>query len=136
MYKWFNGKWQMRMLACVIGLVVAFSGGAITGQVPTNTILTIKNANGAVLSGVTYPDAFLIAFKDSASKTEMIDAFASAYGYQATINGSPNPQTKLLFAAEKLNGYLRDIYRAEQIRTAAATASATAAATADTKFPQ
>lgn len=45
---------------------------------------------------------------------EIVDAFASAYHYQATIDGQPNPETKVAFARRMVRQYIKDIYISEK----------------------
>lgn len=49
---------------------------------------------------INIPDAVL---------PRVINAFAAMYGYQATINGQPNPVTKPQFAKQKVIEYVRRV---------------------------
>lgn len=104
------------------------------GQIPTK-LFDVKNGNGAVHSGTTYPDATLIAYKDSVSKSAIIDAFADTYGYQATINGSPNPQNKQAFFNQTLQNFIKGIYKTQKSQVAQNAARVTAEAAADAELP-
>lgn len=46
--------------------------------------------------------------------SEIIDVFATAYNYQATVNGQPNPESKAQFTRRMVRQYIRDIYIAEK----------------------
>lgn len=52
----------------------------------------------------------------AAQITRIVNAFATAYGYQATINGSPNPQTKVDFAMDKISSYIQEITSSEELK--------------------
>jgi hypothetical protein len=45
---------------------------------------------------------------------EIVDAFASAYRYEETIDGQPNPESKAAFARRMIKNYIRDIYISEK----------------------
>lgn len=47
--------------------------------------------------------------------TILADAFAQQYGYQATVEGKPNPQSKLDFALDKVRGYVKEVIKAHVI---------------------
>jgi hypothetical protein len=47
-------------------------------------------------------------------RTRIANSFASAYGYQATINGSPNPQTKADFAADRVVDFIKNVVAGEE----------------------
>jgi hypothetical protein len=51
---------------------------------------------------ITIPDAYAAA---------ILDAYCETYGYQATINGQPNPQTKLQFARAHIRSIIADAYQ-------------------------
>lgn len=72
---------------------------------------------------VTVPDAVL---------QRVLDAFAAAYGYQATIDGSPNPETKAQFARRMVRQYVKNTVVAHEAEQAAITARQTAADAANT----
>ena len=125
-------------------LVLAFGAGTFT-QVPTK-LFDVRNGNGLTLDAVTYPRATAIVFRDNAAKNKVMDAFASAYGYQATIPNPnagqegqpatiPNPQTQQAFFNQQITRYIRDIVRSEEIKAAAKTAGDNAAATVDADLP-
>jgi DNA-directed RNA polymerase specialized sigma24 family protein len=100
-------------------------------------LFDVRNGNGCVDSdGTAYPRATLIVFKNNAAKDGVIEAFASAYSYQATIDGKPNPQSVQAFFHQKIQQHIRDIYRAAKTSAAAATAIATAAANAEAELPE
>lgn len=109
--------------------------------IPTK-LFDVRNGNGVVDSGTTYPYAITIVFKDKASHDAVIAAFASQYGYQATIPDPANPgqtianpQSTKQFAMAKLTQYIKDIYRADAVTSATKTAGSTANATVDGVVP-
>lgn len=127
-------------------LVLAFGAGTFT-QVPTK-LFDVRNGNGLTLDAVTYPRATVIVFRDNAAKQKVMDAFSSAYGYQATVPNPnpdndpntndqtiPNPQSQQAFFNQQLTRYIRDIVRSEEIKAAAKTAGDNAAATVDADLP-
>jgi hypothetical protein len=57
---------------------------------------------------------------DSSTLQRVVNSFASAYGYQATINGQPNPQTKGDFAADQIIAYIKNIVQGEETKAAQA----------------
>ena len=54
----------------------------------------------------------------AAQRTQIANAFASApaYNYQPTINGAPNPQSKIDFAVEKIAEHIRDVVKSEELK--------------------
>lgn len=77
-------------------------------NVVLDKLFDVRNGNDADRNGTQYPHAILIAFKDSAAKAEVIEAFAKMGSYQDTINGQPNPQSKNQFFRHELQRYIRD----------------------------
>lgn len=53
--------------------------------------------------------------------SELLDAFATEYGYQDTIGGQPNPQTKAQFAKSKLIEFMKSVYKSSKIKAGSAT---------------
>lgn len=51
---------------------------------------------------VTYPDNL---------QTDLRDTLAIRFGYQETINGQPNPQTKAAFVQQQLNIHFKDFIK-------------------------
>lgn len=53
-------------------------------------------------------------------QVDLRDTLASAFNYQTTINGQPNPETKAAFVQRKLNenfvGYIKRTYKAEKLK--------------------
>jgi hypothetical protein len=47
-------------------------------------------------------------------RQKIADAFADMYGYQATVNGSPNPQTKADFAADRVVDYIKSVVNSRE----------------------
>lgn len=69
----------------------------------------------------------------------MFDAFAGAYGYQATIkdaegNDIPNPQTKPQFAKEIVKRFCKEVVQAYEAGKAAEAARKTAAEKASSEI--
>ncbi len=46
-------------------------------------------------------------------------AFGVAYGYQDTINGSPNPESLAQFTRRRVIEYIKDVVRAHEAQSAA-----------------
>lgn len=132
--------------------IVAILGGTLTSAQAPTKLFDVRNGNGIVDNGVTQAQATYIVYKDQPAKQKVLDAFVSAYGYQATVPNPafdsskpvdaqtnpqtiPNPQSKQAFFNRQLTAYIRDIVRSEAIKTAAKTASDSAATTADSDLP-
>lgn len=105
-------------------------------------LFDVRNGNGIVDAGTTYPQATVIVFKDKAAKDAIIEAFAAEYGYQTTVADNdrprqtiPNPKSKQAFMNEKLTDFVRDVYRAHKLKTAEAAAKKTAGDAADAELP-
>lgn len=118
-----------------------FIGAVCAAQAP-NRLFDVRNGNGTIDGATTYARAVVIPFKDAASEQKIIDSFATAYGYQATIADPanpgqtiPNPQSKKQFFMRQLTRYINDVHRAEVVKTAAKTAGEGAGATADGELP-
>lgn len=100
-------------------------------------LFDVRNGNDAADKDKTiYPAATLIVFRDAAAKTKIIQSFCDAYGYQATINGAPNPQSKQAFYTQKITEYVKDIHRSVEIKTATDLAAKTAKDAVDTDLPE
>jgi hypothetical protein len=100
----------------------------------TKVMKTIRHIIYGLILGVTISVAFqahagIASFKAdlltavqsnflAADRARIANAFASAYGYQATINGQPNPQTKGDFAADQLVNYVKNIVLSEEAKAA------------------
>lgn len=121
----------MRKILSLFAILFALS---ITAQTPTK-LFDVRNGNGIVDGANVQAFATYIAYKDSTSKNKIIDAFADAYGYQATIEGQPNPQSKQQFFNAKLTAYIRDVYKAQQVSVAEKAARDSAGTTADGELP-
>lgn len=53
----------------------------------------------------------VIDFPDSI-RNRVLDAFASTYGYQATLqDGTPNPQTKAQFAKAQVARFVKEVVK-------------------------
>lgn len=127
---------------CVVGAVFAANYSFAQPTIPTR-LFDVRNGNGVVAAGVTYPQAIVIVFKDKAAKDEVLDAFAAQYNYQAKVADPANPtgpqidnpQTKAGFANRQITAYVRDVYKAAQAQTATDTARKAADSAADAKLP-
>lgn len=106
-------------------------------------LFDVRNGNNCVDADATaYPAATVIVFKDAAAKNKVVDSFATAYGYQATIPDPANPgqtinnpQSKQAFYNARLTDFIRDIYRSVTIRAAEVAAAVTAKTNADGELP-
>lgn len=61
-----------------------------------------------------------INFTNDGMNARIRNAFASAYGYQDTINGQPNPETKAQFRDRKIKEFIKGIVRSEEHKAALA----------------
>ena len=52
-----------------------------------------------------------INFTNDSMNARSRNAFATAYGYQNTIDGLPNPESKAQFRARKIKEYIKDVTR-------------------------
>lgn len=127
----------LSLILLILMMVVAFA----QPQIPTK-LFDVRSGNGVVDTGVTYPRATVVVFKDNTSKDALIDAFAAEYSYQAIVPNPAipgqtmaNPQSKQGFFNEKLSVYLKDIYKAHKTKAAAKAANDTAASAADAELP-
>lgn len=57
-----------------------------------------------------------INFSNDSMNGRSRDAFATAYNYQTTIDGSPNPETKAQHRARKIKEYIKEITKAEETK--------------------
>lgn len=67
-----------------------------------------------------------ISFTVSAgTQTELVDALCAEYGYQSTVNGSPNPETRNQFAVRHVREWMKArirTYREAQAKAQASSA--------------
>lgn len=61
-----------------------------------------------------------INFANDAMNARIRNAFATAYGYQNTINGQPNPETKAQFRDRKIKEYIKEVVRSVERQAALA----------------
>jgi hypothetical protein len=66
---------------------------------------------------ITIPDAVL---------PRVVDAFAATYGYQPTIDGAPNPETKAAFAKRQVIAFIKRTVADREAGAAADAARSTA----------
>jgi hypothetical protein len=64
----------------------------------------------------------------------VINAVCSQYNYQATVNGSPNPETKAQFAKRMMIVWLKDNVKADEVRAAIEAARTAASARVDSEI--
>lgn len=64
----------------------------------------------------------------------VIDAIAARYGYQATVNGVANPETKGAFAKRMVVKWVKDIVREHEAALAQTSAFTTAAEKAESEI--
>ena len=122
-------------LICLTSIIIAQPS-------PVVKLFDVRNGNGVVDSGTTYPFAITIVFKDKASHDAVVAAFASQYGYQATIPDPANagqtianPQSTKQFTMAKITQYLKGIYRADAVTAATKSAGTTASSAVDAVVP-
>ena len=68
-------------------------------------------------------------FVSDAEAQRVEDAFAVEYGYQATVDGAPNRQTKTQFLQDCLRRHVREVTRGYETRVAVAAVVAPAEVT-------
>lgn len=61
-----------------------------------------------------------INFANDAMNARIRNAFATAYGYQGTINGQPNPETKAQFRDRKIKECIKEVVRSVERQAALA----------------
>ncbi len=67
------------------------------------------------------------------SGTRINSAFGALHGYQATIDGQPNPQTLSQFTKAKVAGYIKDTVKQYEAEQAINTARTQAIANVDSQ---
>lgn len=128
------------ILISILALVTL--GAFAQPQIPTR-LFDVRNGNNVVDSGVTYPQAIVIVFKDKASKDAVIAAFADQYNYQATVPDPANlgaarianPQSQAAFTNARITSFIKEVYTASGVNAAVKTAGANAKATVDLVVP-
>lgn len=120
-------------------------------QAPTK-LFDVSNGNGAVISGTTVTRGTIIWYRDNEAKNKVMQAFADAYGYQATVPNPafapskpedpvtnpatiPNPQGQQAFFNKQISNYIRDVVKGQIVKTAAETAAKTAADAEEADLP-
>ena len=61
-------------------------------------------------------------------------AFASAYGYETTVNGSPNPETLVQFTQRKIREFIKGVVKGHEAVSAGEAARVAAAAAAESEI--
>lgn len=59
-----------------------------------------------------------INFANDALNAESRNAYATAYGYQDTINGAPNPESKAQFRERMIKEEIKRVIKGERTKTA------------------
>lgn len=62
----------------------------------------------------------VLNFSNDSMNARSRNAFAIEYGYQDTINGAPNPETKAQFRARMLKNHIKEVTKAVETRQALA----------------
>lgn len=97
----------MKLKAILPSLAIFFAGtvfGAIqTPSVPTKAF-NVREANGIVDQGTTYPAALVIPFKDAAAQTKFYQDYADNNNW---ANANPQP-TKRRFALDGIKQFMKD----------------------------
>lgn len=70
----------------------------------------------------------------NAAGARVVDAFTATYGYQATIDGAPNPETKAAFVTRILREHVKGVVLAHEATVAATAAREAAAAKVATEI--
>lgn len=129
------------LFSVLVGVLTGVVLSAGIAQIPTR-LFDVRNGNDLTLSGTTYPNATVVLYKDTAAKNEVLDAFASARGWTATVPDPANPgqtianpQSKQQAFNAALTQFIRETVRATQGEAAATTARKTATDAADAKLP-
>lgn len=121
----------MRKIICASAVLVTFSLFALA-QKPVK--LWDVRSGGAT--------ATTIEFRDASAKQSVIDAFATARGYQDTIADPQNagqrianPQSKQQFFNAALTQFVRDVYRQQAVKLASETQTKAIEKTIDDDLP-
>lgn len=129
-----------RYLITIIIALVAYAAFA-QPNIPVK-LFDVRNGNGVVDSGTTYPQAIVIPFKDKASKDAIIDAFVDQYNYQSTVPDPanpgatiPNPQSKAAFTNDRIKSFIKEVYTASNVSAATKSAATSSKATVDSVVP-
>lgn len=61
----------------------------------------------------------------------VLTAFSEHFGYQATIDGQPNPQTQAQFARDQVKAWIRETVKSHEVNAATDQAREAAVAEAD-----
>ncbi len=64
--------------------------------------------------------AALTANFNATQRNRIVDAYANEFGYQATIDGQPNPQSKTDFAVERMVSGIQGVVRNKEQKEAVA----------------
>lgn len=105
-------------------------------SIPTR-LFDVRNGNDAADKDKTvYPAATLIVFRDVAAKAKIVQSFCDAYGYQATIDGAPNPQPKAAFYTQKITEFIKDVHRGTEIKIDVDLATTAAKMRVDGELPE
>jgi hypothetical protein len=72
-------------------------------SIPTKAF-DVRNGNGVIDAGTTYPNAIVIPFKDATAKQKFLDDYADNNNW---ANANPQP-TKQKFALDGLRQWMKD----------------------------
>jgi hypothetical protein len=87
-------------------LALTFLVLPVFAQAPTipTRAFDVRNGNGVIDSGTTYPVAIVIPFKDAAARQKFLDDYADNNNW---ANANPQP-TKLKFALDGMKQWMKD----------------------------
>lgn len=84
-------------------ILLAWPVFAQAPTIPTKAF-DVRNGNGVIDDGTTYPNAIVIPFKDAAAKQKFLDDYADNNNWE---NAIPQP-TKQKFALDGLKQFMKD----------------------------
>lgn len=92
----------MKKLVLILTVLVL----PVFAQAPTipTRAFDVRNGNGVVDNGTTYPNAIVIPFKDAAAKQKFLDDYADNNNW---ANANPQP-TKQKFALDGMKQWMKD----------------------------
>jgi len=142
--------WKQAVFLAILAAGVIFVTRPMA-QAPTK-LFDVSNGNGAVISGTTVTRGTIIWYRDNEAKNKVMQAFADAYGYQATVPNPafgpskpedpvtnpatiPNPQGIQVFFNRQITQYIKDVVRGVEVKMAAEAAAASAGSTIDADLP-
>lgn len=109
----------MKLKTILVSLFLFFAGaafGAVQAPSIPNKAFDVREANGIVDQGATYPAALVIPFKDAAAQTKFYQDYADNNNW---ANANPQP-TKKKFALDGIKRFMKDQSVNARIRVAQA----------------